>query len=564
MKSLYEYPLPIPLWLLCLFGILAPVGSLRADPPPLLPGLPEDISRWETEKIEGGTLYCSDSAAQLYLVVPARPAGDAVRFPRRYNVVRFVALKLGPEMRELQLSQDPITWTVHLPEEVLYPAVVEVQLGQDALTASQTPVVRPSPDGAIVLSARHAEVHGQNLQFEPQVHKNTVGYWVNAADWVDWQFAAPAGNYEVWILQGCGNGQGGSRVALSVSRQQLEFDVQETGHFQNFVWRALGPVTLDEASTFRLSLRVLNRTRDAVMDVRQIRLEPSTNTLVQDAPKQMSDVEPDLVVPWLREGRPSPGRRVRLKLPGREQQPAYHALYLPTDWTAERSWPMLVEVTGNGPYQNARGDRCSGLVADAALGLGISGGFGWIWLTVPCLDQAGERETKQWWGDPPEFDVHPTIEYWQAAIDQVAERYGGDPRRVVLVGFSRGSLACNYLGLHDDSISQHWAAFVCNSHYDGVLTTWPYPNCGAQAARQRLRRLQGRPQFICSETGDFAGGLSDTRRFLQSASQAGDFTFASTGFVDHSDTWALRPSRCRRQLRDWLEQVAGDPAATEP
>ena len=33
--------------------------------------------------------------------------------------------------------------------------------------------------GAVVLHARHATVHGRTLRYEPQPHKNTVGYWTD-------------------------------------------------------------------------------------------------------------------------------------------------------------------------------------------------------------------------------------------------------------------------------------------------------------------------------------------------------------------------------------------------
>jgi hypothetical protein len=34
----------------------------------------------------------------------------------------------------------------------------------------------------------------------------------------------------------------------------------------------------------------------------------------------------------------------------------------------------------------------------------------------------------------------------------------------------------------------------------------------------------------------------------------GDFTFATTGFLNHSDQWALRPSPARTQVREWLQK----------
>jgi hypothetical protein len=119
------------------------------------------------------------------------------------------------------------------------------------------------------------------------------------------------------------------------------------------------------------------------------------------------------------------------------------------------------------------------------------------------------------------------------------------------VGFSRGSIACNYIGLHDDEIAKLWKAFVCYSHYDGERTGWPYPNADKPSAIGRLKRLGGRPQYILSESG--VGGI---QAFIESTSIPGNFTYAATGFRNHNDAWVLRPSPARDALRAWLGKVS--------
>ena len=75
---------------------------------------------------------------------------------------------------------------------------------------------------------------------------------------------------------------------------------------------------------------------------------------------------------------------------------------------------------------------------------------------------------------------------------------GGDPERVLLVGFSRGAIGCNYLGLYDDEIAELWKAMIPYSHYDGVRL-WGYPKSDMASARTRLKRLRDTPQLICHE-----------------------------------------------------------------
>src|SRR2546423_15392628 len=71
--------------------------------------------------------------------------------------------------------------------------------------------------GAITLLAREATTHGTQLRYEPQTNKNCLGYWTKPEDWADWQFnVTEPGTFAVEVWQGCGQGQGGSDVAVEV------------------------------------------------------------------------------------------------------------------------------------------------------------------------------------------------------------------------------------------------------------------------------------------------------------------------------------------------------------
>lgn len=55
--------------------------------------------------------------------------------------------------------------------------------------------LKPSEDGLIHPHSRYAIVHGEMLRFEPQSHKDTVGYWVN-------EWTGPSGNVSLRSLVG--------------------------------------------------------------------------------------------------------------------------------------------------------------------------------------------------------------------------------------------------------------------------------------------------------------------------------------------------------------------------
>ncbi len=125
--------------------------------------------------------------------------------------------------------------------------------------------------GAIILHARDAKIHGAKLHYEPQPHKDTLGFWVQRDDWVEWTFQPPStGVFEVQLLQGCGKGNGGAEVEVTVAGQTLTMKVEETGHFQHFVPRTLGTVRLDQPGPTTLSVRGKTKPHGAVMDLRRI------------------------------------------------------------------------------------------------------------------------------------------------------------------------------------------------------------------------------------------------------------------------------------------------------
>jgi hypothetical protein len=149
--------------------------------------------------------------------------------------------------------------------------------------------------------------------------------------------------------------------------------------------------------------------------------------------------------------------------------------------------------------------------------------------------------------------VDETKRYCLATVRDVCQRFGGDGNRVLLAGFSRGAIGCNYIGLHDDEIAKLWCGFFCHSHYDGVREDWPYSQADRASARMRLERLRGRPQWISHE-----GSVEMTRRYLESTEIEGRFTFVAIPFPNHTDQWLLRDLPVRETAREWFRATVAD------
>ena len=261
----------------------------------------------------------------------------------------------------------------------------------------------------------------------------------------------------------------------------------------------------------------------------------------------LNTLAPDLTVPKVVREAAAAGRRVEAATTGWEETRVRHALYLPRDWKPGAKLPVLVEFAGNGDFRNKLGDVSDGTVEGCVLGYGLSGGEGFIWVSMPFVELAADgtkHNCTTWWGD-----VAETKRYCMATVRDVCTRYGGDDSRVVLCGFSRGAIACNYIGLHDEEIARLWRAFFCHSHYDGVRV-WPYPNSDEAAAIKRLQRLKGREQWISHE-----GSVLAARKYIERSGVKAPFTFVPIPYANHSAAWLLRNIPERQQARDWLARV---------
>ena len=137
------------------------------------------------------------------------------------------------------------------------------------------PANEQKTDGTVLLLATNAVVHGQNIRYEPPAHKNTIGYWTRAEDWVSWDFkVSTPGKFTVTLTQACGKGSGGSEVAFRVGEQVIKDIVPDTGAFTNWTNRMIGTFTLATAGDYTVEVKPLKKPGVAVMDLRAITLSP--------------------------------------------------------------------------------------------------------------------------------------------------------------------------------------------------------------------------------------------------------------------------------------------------
>ncbi|MDZ4851598.1 MAG: hypothetical protein SGI77_20100 [Pirellulaceae bacterium] len=266
-------------------------------------------------------------------------------------------------------------------------------------------------------------------------------------------------------------------------------------------------------------------------------------TLAEEGEAQVNihETPSDLVVPLLSDGKPEAGKRVREKLVDHADWELYHVVYLPTDWKRGQKLPVIIEFPGNGGFLNELGDVSTGRVEDCKLGYGMSGGRGFIWVCLPFVNPVTGQHSLTWWGD-----ADATASYCRKVVAHVCDEYSGDPNSIILTGFSRGAIACSYIGLRDEQTANLWRAMFLHSHYDGVRQ-WKYPDSDAESARARWARFQDKPQFVTQEKS-----VDNIRQFLQN-SDTKSITLVALPILNHTDTWVLKDIPERKKLRDWLD-----------
>ena len=254
----------------------------------------------------------------------------------------------------------------------------------------------------------------------------------------------------------------------------------------------------------------------------------------------------DLITPAMTEHDPWAGKRVRQVSPEYQGTEVYHTLYLPTDWQDGKRYPVLVEYTGNKfPACGSTGE-----VKGANLGYGLSEGKGFIWVSMPYIQKGKKENAVTWWGDR-----QATIDYCKDNLPRICDEFGGDPENLFICGFSRGAIACSYIGLADDEIAPLWKGMIAHDHFDGHQK-WGYPQSDRASALERLARLKGRSVLVCGNANDY----------LKKYPELGNFTFLPVPVAKifdipdgpvihpHTDLWAHRESPTRQRARAWLNK----------
>ena len=266
-----------------------------------------------------------------------------------------------------------------------------------------------------------------------------------------------------------------------------------------------------------------------------------------------------------------------------------HAVYLPTNWEKGKRYPVIFEYLGN----------TVGVKSLKGIGYGLVGERDFIWVVLPIVSAyaSTQPDITMNWGNG--CALANTVEYAKQAVREVCEKWNGDSKNCVLVGYSRGGVACNLIGLYDDEIASLWKAMVPGAHYfsDGMDITGTKTTLApadyklvAKAHIARLGKisqlcvaefntdiLSGNPDKLlipkineagCKNIGEaiakfklkpvYDSGLTGTRAFIEKNKPAGcRVTFFSLPWANHGSIFSLRQTPERDFIRNWIRTQVG-------
>ena len=258
MYKLKHVFLTLPLLLLCMASAHAQLASVQIAGAKLT--------------VEGQTVL---------IKLQADFQGNTIELPRLAAPLRSLRWQGEEAVSNLKLQPELTTWKVTWDKLPPSGATIEMLLDAPPLLIAECKPIQATGDGSLFLPAHMASTVGDKIRYEPQPHKNTVGYWAGMQNSASWTLnVAKPGRFNVAILQGCGAGNGGSTAEIALTpagaadkpTAQIAFEILETGHFQNFVWRHLGEINVTDAGDYQLRISPKNIKHVALMDVRAVHL----------------------------------------------------------------------------------------------------------------------------------------------------------------------------------------------------------------------------------------------------------------------------------------------------
>ncbi|HET6246717.1 MAG TPA: alpha-L-fucosidase [Tepidisphaeraceae bacterium] len=218
------------------------------------------------------TKKVSGKNTTLYLHVFKWPSDGWLVVPGLKNKVTKCYLLADKSEHKLAMQSRPEGFAIALPAEAPDPISSTVVLKiKGTPDVDQTVAISQDYDGSISLPASEVTLHGGTIQAEYISEHDSIGFWTDPSDWVEWSFKVTTpGKFAVSADEGCVEA---TSLDLTVGDSHLRAEVRSTGDYQKFKRAKLGSIEIPNSGVATLALRPVKEGWQPV-NIRSLRLSP--------------------------------------------------------------------------------------------------------------------------------------------------------------------------------------------------------------------------------------------------------------------------------------------------
>jgi hypothetical protein len=254
-----------------------------------------------------------------------------------------------------------------------------------------------------------------------------------------------------------------------------------------------------------------------------------------------------LTVPMIEEGLPEAGKRVKVYL--NDYPGIYYIVFLPYNFNKENKYGVICEVS----YMEFKA---------WTLGYGICKGNDYILVSLPILNTEGTEMLDIYYPQNP----LPTANCWLSILKDLNAKFNIDNNKIILSGFSRGSVCVNYIGNCNDIISSKWAAYFTYAHFEGCCQITP------GNLDERINRMNAKKILVAVGQNDLAK-ICSKNAYLKLQKQKLPVTYIEHPDIqintwinaynpsdpwinlNHNPFWILEDSDASEEARSWLKNL---------
>jgi alpha-L-fucosidase len=199
------------------------------------------------------TKKATADGASLFLHVFDWPEDGKLLVPGLRNAIGAARLLADPS-RALGIQAGPEGATVSVPEAAPDAISSTIALEVKGPLEIEQVVLAQRPDGSVELPAIEATLHG-SLRYESGPQRDNIGFWLDAADWVEWQFkVTKPGKFAVTATVAAPEKTSFETVLGS---QTLRCEAPVTGDYGAFKTVAAGTLEIGAAGKATLSVKAV-------------------------------------------------------------------------------------------------------------------------------------------------------------------------------------------------------------------------------------------------------------------------------------------------------------------